>query len=229
MNQAKNVTIDHDDVITSTSVVALVSNSKPVVQPTDETIVNVSAFRKAIQKQFTGSRAVIDHIHSLGLTSDSKDDIDKLKVVFFDTWPELSYGKLGQTSQEAIKSREALYSTKGAERSAEQIKIYDATKSAWRWVKEQTDLKAPAKKREPNSGTGKSSDEKEEVSSINPLECKSFDVLAQAALDIAKLLDMITVNASQAKVISAGLITSMRDCAKALRTQVTTSREELSK
>jgi len=228
--QAKTVTIDHEDVVTTAIKVALLTSSapvtKPTAQPVDETTINVGAFRKAIKAQFTGSRAVIDHICSLDLTSESKDQIEKLRVIFYDTWPELSYGKMGATATEAIKSRELLYSTKSADRTSEQVKIYDATKSAWRGVKEQTDLKAPAKKREPNSGTGKSAETSEhDHILISPANVASFEELATLALDVAKLIDLIATKATQAKIKSSGLVTCLHDTAKALRVQVKNSQD----
>lgn len=228
-NKAKTLTIDQDDVITALAQAMNEAHEikllpKPIEQPTDETTLNVSAFRKAIKAQFSGSRAVIDHILSLNLTSDSKDDIERLRVIFYDTWPELSYGKLGQTSGEAIKSREALYSTKSADRTSEQTRVYDATKSAWRWVKEQCELKAPAKKRAANSGTGKTEGEGDKT--IDPAKVTSFEELATLSLDVAKLIDLLATKATQAKIKSCGLVTYMSGLASSLRVQVDMSRKE---
>lgn len=223
-NKAKTVTIDNDDVVTSLKVALLTSSApvtKPSEQPVDQTTVDIGAFRKAIKAQFTGSRAVIDHILSLGLTSDSTDQIEKLRVVFYDTWPELSYGKIGTTAAEARANREALYSTKSADRTSDQTKIYDATKSAWRWIKEQCALKAPAKKRAANSGTGASAGAVE--TTIDPSKVATFDELAQWSLDIAKLIDLLATKATQAKIKSCGLITGLQDAAKAIRVQVKAS------
>lgn len=227
--QAKTITIDHEDVISSTSVASVsvaVPVTKPSEQPVDATAIDVNGFRKAIKTQFTGSRAVIDHIASLGLTADSVDMIEKLRVIFFDTWPELIYGKLGATATEARASREALYSTKGADRTSDQTKVYDATKSAWKWVKEQCDLKAAPRKRASNAGTGATAPNEKETT-IDPAKVTSFEELAQLALDCAKLMDLIASKATQAKIKSAGLIPAMQDMAKALRVQVTTSRDGL--
>jgi hypothetical protein len=228
--KAKTVTIDNDDILTTSSIVALdhaikpdAPVTKPIEQPVDQTTLNVGAFRKAIKAQFTGSRAVIDHILSLGLTADSTDQIEKLRVIFYDTWPELSYGKLGQTSGEATKSRETLYSTKSADRTSEQTQIYNATKSAWKWVKEQCELKAPAKKRTPNSGTGASAGEVE--TTIDPTKLTSFEELATLSLDVAKLIDLLATKATQAKIKSCGLITHLQDAAKAIRVQVKASQD----
>lgn len=229
-NKAKTITIDNDDVVTSTSVVSIsvaAPVTKPNEQPVDTSQIDVVGFRAAIKKQFTGSRAVIDHICALGLTSDSEDEIEKLRVIFFDTWPELAYGKLGATASEARANREALYSTKSAERSDEQTKIYNATKSAWKWVKEQCDLKAPAKKRAPNAGTGKTDGAADGDKTIDPAKVTTFDELAQLAVDVAALIDMIATKATQAKIKSAGLIPAMQETAKALRKQVAASRDGL--
>lgn len=244
-NKAKTITIDNDDVLSSKSVVALDHSikpgapytpaeqaallapvTKPSEQPVDQSALDVGAFRKAIKAQFTGSRAVIDHICALGLTADSADMIEKLRVIFYDTWPELSYGKLGATATEARASRETLYSTKSAERTDEMNRIYNATKSAWKWIKEQCDLKAAPKKRAPNAGTGKSEGEGGDTT-IDPSKVTTFDELAQLAIDVAALIDLIATKATQAKIKSCGLVTHMHDAAKALRVQVATSRDGL--
>lgn len=229
-NKAKTVTIDADDVLTSKSIVALdhsikpAPETKPSAQPVDPNEIDVAGFRKAIKTQFTGTRAVIDHIGALGLTADSVDMIEKLRVIFFDTWPELIYGKLGATANEARLARETLYSTKGADRTSDQVKVYDATKSAWKWVKEQCALKAAPKKREPNSGTGKDTTAPTNKT-IDPSKLNTFEELAQLAIDVATLIDMIATKATQAKIKSSGLITHLQDAAKAIRVQVATSRD----
>jgi hypothetical protein len=247
-NKAKAITIDHDDVVVSdkggqaiapmtkpdsqsshsvklTELQAIAPMTKPAEQPELASELNVETLRKAIKAQFSGSRAVIDYIASLNLTVEDREAIEKVRVIFYDTWPELAYAKQGMSASEARKLREELFSTKKSAMSENQLKIYNATSSAWQWVKKQCDLKAPPKKREPNSGTGKAEGEKE-VKTINPADVKSFDDLANVVQEVAKILALCATTASQAGVKSCGLVTCMSDAAKMLRTQLVASRKE---
>lgn len=224
-NKAKAITIDNDDVVTVAIDRAIAPLTKPAEQPIDESVLDVDALRKAIKAQFTGSRATIDYIGKLGLTADDKPAIENIRVVFFDSWVELSYQKQGRTPSEARKLREELFSTKKSAMSDNQLKVYQATTSAWQWVKNQCELKAPPRKREPNSGTGKPQGETE-VQTINPADVKSFDDLANVVQEVAKILALCATTASQAGVKSCGLVTCMNDAAKMLRTQLVASRKE---
>jgi hypothetical protein len=249
--QSKAVTIDHEDIVVSSGLarlneeiasfdkrvetpvastaIALIPVTKPEFQPDGPVQIDdafLAKYRSGIRAKFNAGAKFVDLIATLNLTSDDTANIEKLRVVFYDTWQECIFEKRGLTEAQARKKREARQALKRALWSDEDKRDYSATKTAWVDVRERAGLKAPAKSADAtNKGQGKASEGEGAKASDKPVDLNTFDAIHLEVLDVARYLDAIV--AQGAKVKTAGLLQHVADCARALRVAAHASKLEM--
>jgi len=221
-----NVTYRVDASIARSTALALLPVAKPSEQPEGPTQINdtfLAKYRVAIRSKFNAGAKFVDLIGTLNLTADDKDAIEKLRVVFYDTWLECIFERRGLSSTQARKYHEDLMETKRAAWSDEDKRAYGATKTAWVDVRERAGLKAAPTSNSVNKGQGKNKNEGD--GEKKPIDLSTFDNIHQEVIDIAQYLDAICKQG--AKVKTAGLLQHVADCARALRVAAHASKLEM--
>lgn len=240
---ARKVTIDQDDVITQTTQAPVQSAPStaltllPVTKPSEQPAGPVQMdgafyvdFRKAIKQHFNGSQSTVDTINKLGLTVDDVGSIEQLRVIFMEQWIELYFVKFTNcTYAHAIKDREVCLETSRTKRTEIQNRAYTAAKVAWFDVRGRANLIAPkvVAGDNANKGQGSAKGGAAAKSADEATKIDSFEKLAQEAKDIAKYIDALIAQATQAKFKTCGLLVALSDQARAIRVAVHASELEI--
>jgi hypothetical protein len=226
-SKARKAFVDNDDVVVSLSPLApsmaltLIHDDQTGPIQIDDAF--LAKYRNSIRAKFNAGAKFVDLIATLNLTPDDKDAIEKLRVVFYETWQECIFEKRGATEAKARKMREARQETKRADWTEEDTRDYGATKTAWVDVRERAGLKtAPVKTDNANKGQGKAKGEDDAKEAV---KLDNFDAIHQEILDVARYLDAIV--AQGAKIKCAGLLQHVADCARGLRVAAHASKLEM--
>lgn len=245
-NAAKQITIDNDDVVIGSSVITIDATPKsepvamtalaivpPVIWSTEPDTPQMddafwTKYKTAIRAKYNTGAKFVDLIKSLKLTPSDKDAIEKLQVMFYETWMLCILEARGMTPAKARAYLDMLLAVKGGYRKftdPNDQRAYGATKTAWVDVRERANLKDEPTKRQPNPGNTSNKNKTKpnvfEVSDVN-----DFEKLFASAVQIAQLLDNVANHATQKKILTCGLGDAMWACAKALRLSAHNAKSE---